>query len=120
MFQEGKSFGAYPLLLVYLKMGTPKSGVPIQFTVSVGKKKFKSAVARNRVKRKVREAWRLNKHWLYDRIGNMGGQYAFMFIYIGKEDLPYAKIEKAMKNLNFRFSKKIIHLQPNGQGEPLS
>lgn len=113
LFQDGKSFGVYPLRLVFLKMEEPKSDAPVQFTVSVGKKNFKSAVARNRIKRKVREAWRLNKHWLYKKLEKMEGQFAFMVIYTGKEDLPYEEIEKAMKNINMRFVKKNISFQSN-------
>ena len=96
-----------------MKMEEPKSDSPVQFTVSVAKKNFKSAVARNRIKRKVREAWRLNKHWLYKKLEKTEGQFAFMVIYTGKEDLPYEEIEKAMKNINMRFVKKNISPKSN-------
>ncbi len=74
LFKDGKSFGAYPLRLVFLKNEEPRSNAPVQFTVSVPKRSFKSAVARNRIKRKVREAWRLNKHWLYEKLEKTEGQ----------------------------------------------
>ena len=108
MFREGKSFGVYPLRLVFLKIEEPQNDAPVQFTVSVSKKKFKTAVARNRVKRKVREAWRLNKNWLYEKMGNKEGQYAFMVIYTGKEDLPYRQIDRAIKTINRLFLKKTL------------
>ena len=113
LFKEGESFGAYPLRLVFMEMDERKSGFPIQFTVSVAKKKFKSAVARNRIKRKVREAWRLNKHWLYKKMEDEKSQYAFMIIYTGKEDLEYSVIEKSVKYINMRFLKKRRAKQPN-------
>ncbi len=113
LFKEGKSFGVYPLRLVFLKMDEPKSEAPVQFTVSVPKRSFKSAVARNRIKRKVREAWRLNKHWLYKKLEKEEGQFAFMVIYTGKEDLPYQEIEKAVRNMNYRFVKKNISSKSN-------
>ena len=62
---------------------------PVQFTVSVAKKNFKSAVARNRIKRKVREAWRLNKHRLYRKLEGSTQQYACLVLYVAKEDLPH-------------------------------
>lgn len=113
LFKEGQSFGAYPLRLVFLKNDEPRTDAPIQFTVSVPKRAFKSAVARNRIKRKVREAWRLNKHWLYRKLERAEGQFAFMVIYTGKEDFPYEEIDKAMRNINFRFVKKNIPPKPN-------
>ncbi len=116
MFKEGKSFGMYPLRLVWLAVGEgsppqpPLEGgrslPPVQFTVSVPKRNFKSAVARNRIKRKVREAWRLNKHWLYERLQGVEGQLAFMVLYTAKEDMPYPEIEAAMRRMNQRFLKK--------------
>ncbi len=113
LFKEGQSFGAYPLRLVFLKIDEPQNDMPVQFALSVPKRSFKSAVARNRIKRKVREAWRLNKHWLYKRLEGVEGQFAFMVIYTGKEDFPYQEIEKAMRNINFRFFKKNISLKSN-------
>ena len=115
LFKEGQSFGAYPLRLVFLKNDDPRSDAPVQFTVSVPKRVFKSAVARNRIKRKVREAWRLNKHWLYRKLEKTEGQFAFMVIYTGKEDFPYEEIEKTIRNINFRFAKKNILGTPNSK-----
>ncbi|MCB0521605.1 MAG: ribonuclease P protein component [Lewinellaceae bacterium] len=106
MFKEGHSFGVYPLRLVWLKVEEPRSDSPVQFTVSVGKKNFKSAVARNRIKRKVREAWRLDKSRLYKKLEGADGQLAFMVLYTAKEDLPYQDIEKAMKTVIHIFIKK--------------
>jgi len=113
MFAEGQSFGMYPLRLVFLKKEEVKDGTPVQFGVTVPKRSFKSAVARNKLKRKVRESWRLNKHRLNER---MTGLYAFMVIYVAKEDLPYDVIEKAMQAMIRRFIKNNVPSGAN-QGE---
>jgi ribonuclease P protein component len=115
LFAGGQSFGMYPLRLVFLKEEEPKSEAPVQFGVSVPKRSFKSAVARNRIKRKVREAWRLNKHRLYQRLEGAPEQYAFMVIYVAKEDLPFEVIEKAMQAMMRRFIKKNV---PPGTNPP--
>jgi len=122
MFKDGVSFGAFPLRLVFLKMEEPRGGSPVKFTVTVPKRSFKRAVDRNRIKRKVREAWRLNKNWLYQKMGDENGQYAFMVIYTAKEDLPFENIEKALRSMNHRFCKKNVRQKsnPNKGGEPLS
>jgi ribonuclease P protein component len=106
LFKNGNSFGAYPLRLVFAKVTEEESDFPVQFTVSVSKKRFKSAVARNRIKRKVREAWRCNKHWLYGKLEGELGQYAFMVIYTATEDFDYKTIAKSIRSMNMRFLKK--------------
>ena len=94
----------------------------MQFTVSVAKKNFKSAVARNRIKRQVREAWRLNKHRLYRKLEGNPQQYACMVLYVAKEELPTPQIEKAMQTMLHLFYKKNIAPAANqNQGDaPLS
>jgi len=119
LFKKGKSFGVYPLRLVWLKEEEPKSTQPVQFTVSVAKKNFKSSVARNRIKRKVREAWRLHKNRLYRKLDGTEGQLAFMVLFTAKEELPYQQIEKAMQTLIHIFIKKNVPAAGNRQmGQP--
>lgn len=106
LFSDGQSFGMYPLRLVWLEMHEAQGDFPIKFSLSVPKRSFPKAVDRNRLRRLVREAWRLNKFWLYERIEHEGKQYAFMVIYTAKEAMDLDKIEDAMRRMNRRFLKK--------------
>jgi ribonuclease P protein component len=82
-------------------------GPPAQFALSVPKKKFPKAVHRNRVRRLVREAWRLNKHKLYESAPEeSGAAIAVMVLYTATEELPFSAIEVAMKQLIRRLVKK--------------
>lgn len=64
-----KSFPAFPLRVVYAPLEDGESAAaPVSILVSVPKKRFKHAVKRNRVKRQVREAYRLNKHILIEAL----------------------------------------------------
>lgn len=66
---SSKSLTAFPLRAVYLKEERAnEEQEPVSILVSVPKKRFKHAVKRNRVKRQVREAYRLNKHALREKI----------------------------------------------------
>ena len=94
LFSEGISFLTYPIKV--LLVDTSFTGnCPVKAAFAVSKKNFKKAVARNRIKRKMREAYRLNKHFIYSKLE--GRQIALAFIFIAKDDLPYQQIEKAMK-----------------------
>ena len=106
LFSDGQSFGMYPLRLVWLEMHEVQGDFPIKFSLSVPKRAFPKAVDRNRLRRLVREAWRLNKFWLYDRIEKDGKQYAFMVIYTAKESVDLGQIEEALRRMNRRFLKK--------------
>lgn len=102
LFQEGKSFIAYPLRVVYIAKETkdpnsePKLCPEISILVSVSKKKFKRAVKRNRVKRLIREAYRLNKYNVNNELPASCNSIDIAFIYL-KDELPqYTEIEKAI------------------------
>jgi len=99
--REGNSFAKYPLRLVFMEI--EESEVPIQFTVSVSKKKFKRAVDRNRVKRQIREAYRLNKAPLFEKLEKSEKKYAWMVIFTGSELPDYQRVEKGMKKLIGKF-----------------
>ncbi|MGB0862281.1 MAG: ribonuclease P protein component [Saprospiraceae bacterium] len=96
--KEGQSFAKYPLRIIWLEMplNTP---FPAQFAVSVPKRRFKSAVKRNRIKRKIRETYRLQKHLLYDFLEKEEKQYAIIVLYTANEELPYKDIDKRMRQI---------------------
>ena len=106
LFREGKSFGQYPLRVVWCTVEVPLSGSPIQFAVTVPKRKFPKAVQRNRIKRQLREAYRQKKHFLYEGLKGVEVQIAFMIIYTGKETPSSLSVEKAMDKIIKRLLKK--------------
>lgn len=100
MFTEGKSVAKYPLRLVYLPMENDGTGV-LKMGVSVSKKHFKKAVDRNYYKRLLREAYRLNKHLLIDRLDK---PYAFMFFYQTKDRLSFEEVNAKTIELFEKFA----------------
>ena len=99
LFDRGESVLKYPIKLIYLKTVLPED-VKIQAGVAVPKKNFKSAVERNRIKRLMREAYRLNKHLVFN---NSEGRFAFLFLYLGKKMPAYREVEKALVTVLSRF-----------------
>jgi ribonuclease P protein component len=95
LFAKGSAFNLYPLRFVVLEAETPAVQFP-QVLISVSKKYFKRAHDRNRLKRQIREAYRLNKH----RLLSVNGRSVAVLglIYIGKEKAAYNVIEKKLNS----------------------
>lgn len=85
LFANGQGFFSYPIRTVFLRRNDNE---PARFLISVPKKKFKHAVDRNNIKRKLREAYRTNK---------LKMPYDLAFLYISEKNEPFYNIEKAIK-----------------------
>ena len=88
LFSKGMKFSVHPFRIYYSVHQEDKA--PLLFGVGVSSKIFKKAVDRNRVKRLVREAYRLQKNELRDQLKTQGIGMDVFFIYTGKE-LPLYK-----------------------------
>jgi len=107
LFEQGKSLAKYPLRFVWLEKEERQGNSPLQFTVSVSKRNFKRAVDRNRIKRVVREAFRLNKAELLKALEGREQQVALMVIYSGREEFSLEEIESAFRKLTNRLLQKL-------------
>ncbi len=102
MFNEGKAVTVYPLRLIYLKTEFEDNST-IKTGVSVSKRLHKTAVARNRIKRLLREAYRLNKPLYFN---NSSTSYAFMILYLSKDGTTFDILNNSMKLLFQKFIDK--------------
>ena len=95
LFTSGQTFISYPLRIVYLPVSKAESGFSI--LVSVSKKRIKHAVERNRIKRFIREAYRLNKNIPAALCKQKEKHFHVAFLYQCNDMKTYSDIEKAMQ-----------------------
>jgi ribonuclease P protein component len=102
LFKEGQGFTLTPFRILYLL--NKSTGSLIQCGVGVSTRNFKKAVDRNRIKRLIKEAWRLQKTPFQEKTRSRDIQLNLFLIYTGKE-LPgykevYTKIAAVIRKLD--------------------
>lgn len=110
LFAKGSSFVLYPYRIVYYIPQEVVSTVPAQAIISVSKRRFKKAVDRNAIKRRMRECYRLQKDdTLYPFLAEQQVNLLLAIQFVGKSsvDYPqmYAKLEKALTRFKDEYLK---------------
>ncbi len=95
LFDSGRSFIKYPLRVVFM-IQEEQEDTPVKVLVSVSKRRFKRAYKRNLLKRRIREAYRLNKHIIFPLLEKNNVSIVIAIVYLPTEILPFGEIEKAM------------------------
>ncbi len=109
---KSKSFSVFPLRVVYLLTDQPDGDlqhvVPVKMMVSVSKRHFKRAVKRNRVKRQVREAYRLNKEIVVSAMADSPNRQLLLgFIWMSDELHDTDTVTRSMQVLLKRVADKL-------------
>ena len=97
LFADGASGFVYPFRYMVLKSESTTPTVEVLF--SVPKRNHKRANKRNTLKRRMREAYRLNNDTLHAAIVEHGKEVDIAFVYSTKELLPYKTIEHAVRRI---------------------
>jgi ribonuclease P protein component len=88
VFSEGKSFALGPLKVFYLVPDIQEEW-PARVLIAIPRKKFKRAVDRNRLRRMIREAYRMNKH----KLNETGRHLHIALVYTGNTTaIPFAEL----------------------------
>ena len=101
LFEEGKTVTKYPVKLLWLPLGQQETKAGF----AVAKRNFKSAVTRNKIKRLMREAYRLQKQEIQEQDKKT---FTLLFLYIGKDVASFKTIDKAVLGA----LKKLPFIQP--------
>ena len=107
LFREGKSISVFPYRVLYLPVNDADIRLPatLQSGVAVSSKHFKKAVHRNKIKRLTREAYRLQKAGLQQKLTEAGQQLILFLIYTGKEIPDFLLVKEKVQVI----LEKLIH-----------
>lgn len=117
LFQPGgtsQAMLAYPLRAVWRQNDGRYCDEKMQFLISVPKKRLHHAVDRVMMRRRIREAYRLNHH---DYTLTNNTRIDVAFIYIANSLLPYKTIEKAIKKILKNISESNLTVATNENNE---
>lgn len=114
LFAEGKPAKAYPLRAVYSESNRTY-GAAAQFMITIPKKKIRKAVGRVLLRRRVREAYRLNRHLLLPALESTGKKVDIAFIYVSDEAKSYHSIEKRVQAILSAVAAGISQEQQTGR-----
>lgn len=100
LFDTGDSFFVYPFKVIWSENPVREQDTsPAKLLITVPKRKIKTAVKRNLLKRRTREAYRLNKKFFYEKIKQKKQTYHIAFIYLSGDMLDFAKIQTSIQKI---------------------
>ncbi len=112
LFGEGKSLMAFPLRAAYRLR--PRGEQPVQFLISIPKKRIRKAVNRVTLRRRTREAYRLNRREiLVPALEQHQCGVDIAFVYLDSTLAPYSVINEKMINLLTRIAHAAVEHQPS-------
>lgn len=95
LFRTGEAFSVFPLRVIYKLQPVAAPDSPVRAGFSIPKKRIRRAVQRNRIRRLLREAWRLQKHDVYGAVPE-GQQLHLFFVYTGTEQFTFPEAQKVV------------------------
>jgi ribonuclease P protein component len=108
LFESGKSFGYYPFRLIWkenLSVNDPMARI----VISVPKKRFKRAVDRNLIRRRLKEIYRKKKPEFYEKLVSINRKIDFIMIYVGDKDIEFNELDRKISALLLRFEWEIMN-----------
>jgi len=113
LFAEGKSFYQFPVRVIY-RILREEAKYPVQAAFSVSKKSIRTATGRNFIRRRMKEAYRMNKPVPSETFAGKG--LIVMFIYSSQDILSTAEIAKVMKTATSKLG-RIINQASDHSGD---
>lgn len=96
VYSHGLILKKYPIMAKYLPISFDDQS-NLKVLISVPKKRIAKATDRNKIRRQIKEAFRVQKHLVKNELTAHQKSLALFFIYTGKEKPEYAIIEEKIK-----------------------
>lgn len=110
LFSQGNSTIAYPLRAVFRLYADDESLPPARFMITVPKKKIRHAVGRVLMRRRIREAYRINRHLLFPSLNEAHVHADIALIYLSSDLADYATIEQCIQAILDHIANKVKEL----------
>jgi ribonuclease P protein component len=120
LFETGSSFYLQPFKIFFLEKEpslnpSEEKAFPVKILISVPAKNFKRAVDRNKIRRLIREAYRLNKKFLYDTLKKNQRELILAFLYTSKSIESFSVIQSKLISVLIRLSGENGHVEKNSE-----
>ena len=119
LFAARRSISRYPVRIVFRERPAQAGETPCSIFVSVPKRLFKRAVRRTRIRRRIREIYRLNKTILTEPLFEQGRHLDLAFLVIGREEPSYEELERVLLPLFRKLGASRPPGQENTPSQPL-
>jgi ribonuclease P protein component len=105
LYEKGEVFHVRPFRVTWMPHRGDPAPYPARVLIIVPKRNFRHSVQRNLIRRRIREAYRRNKHTLYEGLSGSGSQIIFSVTYTAKELVPFAEMQEKIILLLQRLSR---------------
>jgi ribonuclease P protein component len=99
LLKHGRTVSLFPLKIYWNFSSDPHQKYPVRAAMSVPKRKYRRAVDRNLMKRRLKEAYRLNKYMLYDTLDQHQQKIQLIILLLSDEFIPYKQLEQGMREI---------------------